>query len=109
MSREIELLSEIRDLLEVIAEPALAKRDAKLRSSLRDIVGGSEKRAKAVQLMDGSRSQATIAKEAGFDQGNVSRLVKALAAADLISTDEKLPKLLLKVSSRFFEEDHDNG
>jgi hypothetical protein len=56
MSREIELLIEIRDLLQVMAEPALAKRDAKLRSSLRTAVGSSGKKAKAALLMDGSRS-----------------------------------------------------
>jgi hypothetical protein len=104
MSREIDLLTEIRDLLEVIAEPALAQRDAKLRSALREVVGSSPKRAKAVHLMDGSRSQATIAKESGLDQGSASRLVKALAEAKLVSADGKQPKLLLKVSSRFFEE-----
>jgi regulator of protease activity HflC (stomatin/prohibitin superfamily) len=104
MSREIELLTEIRDLLEVIAEPALAQRDAKLRSALRDIVGSSARRAKAVHLMDGSRSQATIAKESGLDQGNISRLTKALAAAQLASAEGKQPKLALKISPRFFDE-----
>lgn len=57
MSREIELLTEIRDLLQVMAEPALAKRDARLRSDLCSVVGGGKK-AKAVLLMDGSRTQA---------------------------------------------------
>lgn len=108
MSREIELLTEIRDLLEVVAEPALAKRDAKLRSALRDIVGSSDRRASAVLLMDGSRTQAAIAKEAGLDQGNISRLAKALADAKLIAVEGKQPKLLLKISARFFEETSTN-
>jgi hypothetical protein len=97
VSQDLELLGEIRDLLRIIAEPALAKRDAKLRSSLRTVVGASSKKAKALLLMDGSRSQATIVKEAGIDKGNLSRLVKDLAAAELIFSDQKQPRLLLCV------------
>ena len=104
MSREIELLTEIRDLLQVMAEPALAKRDAKLRDSLRSLAGSGNK-AKAVLLMDGSRSQAAIVKESGIDQGSLSRLVKALAAAHLIPSDEKHPRLLVKVPPNFFDRD----
>lgn len=81
MSREIELLTEIRDLLQVMAEPALAKRDANFRSSLRTVVGRSGGKAKAVQLMDGSRSQSEIVKEGAIDAGNLSRLVNSLAEA----------------------------
>jgi DNA-binding MarR family transcriptional regulator len=103
MSREQELLAEIRDLLQVIAEPALAKRDARLRASLRSVVGGSAKRAKAVLLMDGTRTQSAIAKDAGMDQANVSRLVKVLAAEQLISSDARHPQLLLKVPGTFFD------
>lgn len=106
MSREIELLTEIRDLLEMIAEPALANRDVKRRSSLRIVVGGSGKKAKAILMMDGSRSQSVIAKESGVDQGNLSRLVKALAVAQLITADHKHPRLLIKVPSDFFDQDH---
>jgi hypothetical protein len=73
MSRDVELLTEIRDLLQVIAEPALAKRDAKLRASLRTVVGSGAKKMKAVLLMDGTRSQSAIVKESGIDQGNLSR------------------------------------
>jgi DNA-binding MarR family transcriptional regulator len=105
MPREIELLTEIRDLLEVMAEPALAKRDAKMRSSLRTVIGSSGKKAKAALLMDGTRSQSAIAKESGMDQGNLSRLVRALAGAQLISADEKHPKLLTKVPPTFFDGD----
>jgi DNA-binding MarR family transcriptional regulator len=108
MSRDIELLTEIRDLLQVIAEPALAQRDAKRRSSLRAVVGDSEKRAKAVGLMDGSRSQSAIAKEVGLDPSRVSRLVKALAAAGLISDDEKHPMLMIRVPATFFDENSDD-
>jgi DNA-binding MarR family transcriptional regulator len=106
MSKEIELLGEIRDLLQIMAEPALAQRDAKLRSALRTVVGLSPKKAKVVQLMDGSRTQSMIAKEAGMDSGNLSRLVKDLAAAGLISADQKHPKLLVSVPSNFFDQDN---
>jgi|SRR6267142_559628 len=103
MSKEIELLTEIRDLLQVMAEPALEKRDAKLRTSLRKLVGGSEKKAKAVLLMDGSRSRAQIVQQSGIDQGDLSRLVKALGTDQLVSADEKQPRLLLKIPPNFFE------
>jgi DNA-binding MarR family transcriptional regulator len=105
MSKDIELLSEIRDLLQVMAEPMLAQRDAKFRAEVRRIAGKSEKNRKAVCLMDGTRTQANIAKELGMDQGNLSRLVKALGAAKLISADEKHPKLLVRVPPTFFDED----
>jgi len=105
MSQKIELLAEIRDLLQVIAEPALAKRDAKLRSSLRAVVGSSRKKAKAVMMMDGTRSQAALVKHSGMDKGNLSRLVKELAAVQLISADEKHPRIMAKVPSTFFDGD----
>jgi hypothetical protein len=103
MSHEIELLTEIRDLLQVMAEPALAQRDAKLRSSLRGLVGTGVKKARAVTLMDGTRTQAALVKDSGMDQGGVSRLVKGLAEAKLIAADQKHPKVLLKVPTDFFE------
>jgi hypothetical protein len=105
MSREIELLAEIRDLLQVMAEPALAQRDAKFRSSLRTAIGRSPKKSKAVQLMDGSRSQVEIVKEAVIDKGELSRLVNGLADGKLISADKKHPKLLTNVPLTFFEGD----
>jgi hypothetical protein len=105
MSRDVELLTEIRDLLQVIAEPALAKRDAKLRTSLRTVVGSGVQKAKAVLLMDGTRSQAAIVKDTGIDQGHLSRLVKALAAAQLIAQDVKHPALMVKVPPTFFDKD----
>ena len=105
MSKEIELLTEIRDLLQVMAEPALATRDAKLRAALRDLVGTSAKRAKAVMLMDGNRSQSALAKESGMDAGNLSRLVKGLAEGKLISPDQKHPSLAVKVPPTFFDGD----
>jgi hypothetical protein len=74
MAEDNELLREIRDLLRLIAEPELAKRDERFRASLRQIVGKSKRKAEAVALMDGSRSRATIQKECGIDVGDLSRL-----------------------------------
>jgi hypothetical protein len=105
MSRDLELLAEIRDLLQVIAEPALAKRDAKLRASLRKVVGNSAKKAKAATLMDGARSRPAILKESGIDPADLSRLVKALTEARLIVGDEKHPALVLRIPPAFFDKD----
>lgn len=100
MSEETELLREIRDLLRVIAEPALAKRDERLRTSLQQIVGKSKAKAQAVLLMDGSRNQTDIRKQCGIDQGDLSRLIKALRAETLIA-DDKLPKLAISIPPNF--------
>jgi len=105
MSQEIDLLTEIRDLLQVIAEPALATRDTKLRLSLRAAVGGSPKRAKVAFLMDGTHSQADLVKATCIDQGNLSRFVKTLARSKLVSVDQKKPKLLVSVPASFFDEE----
>jgi hypothetical protein len=103
MSREIELLTEIRDLLLVLAEPALAQRDLKFRDALRKIVGKGPKNVAAVFLMNGARSPAAIAKEAQIDPGQLSRLVKALAVESLITPDDKHPKLVVTIPPNFFE------
>jgi hypothetical protein len=104
MSKEIELLTEIRDLLRVAAEPIMAKRDAKARAALRAIVGKSQKKANSVLRMDGSKAQSEIIREAGIDQGDLSRLVKALGKASLIASDEKHPKLTISIPPNFFED-----
>ena len=93
----------MRDLLRVIAEPALAKRDERLRAALLDTVGRSKAKANAALLMDGSKSQNAICKESGIDQGNLSRLVKALRAQALIAADERQPKLVISIPPNFFE------
>lgn len=99
MSDDTELLREIRDLLRLMAEPALAKRDERLRASLRQIIGKSKQKADAVVLMDGTRSQAAIRKECGIDDGNLSRLVKVLRDSELIGSDDKHLKLAFPVPS----------
>jgi hypothetical protein len=98
-----QILQEIRDLLRLMAEPALAKRDELLRTSLQQVIGRSKQKAEAVILMDGTRSQAAIRNDCGIDVGNLSRLVKALREAELIGPDDKHPKLVFPVPSNLFD------
>ena len=104
MTEQTELLREIRDLLLAVAEPAIAKRDEKPRSLLKQIVGRSKPKAKAILLMDGTRKQKAIIEESGLDAGALSRCVKALREASLIGQGEKEnPKLLITIPPNFFE------
>jgi|KBSSwiStaDraftv2_1062776.scaffolds.fasta_scaffold2167820_1 hypothetical protein len=103
MDEQIELLREMRDLLRVMAEPALAERDKKLRAALIEAVGNSKKRAQMVPLLDGSRTQSDLHKATGLDPGNVSRFVRALREKHLIKDDEKHPELVISVPPNFFE------
>lgn len=101
-----EILSavrEIRDLVRLLAEPAIAERDRKLRSELRRIVRKSVPKGKAVLLMDGSRTQSAIQRETGINQGDLSSFVKQLNAAKLLSGGGKEPKLAISVPANFFE------
>jgi hypothetical protein len=103
---DTELLNaiyEIRDLIRLMAEPAIAERDKKLRAELRRLVGNSSPKAKAVLLMDGTRTQAIIQKDTGYNQGNLSTLVKQLNAGKLLLGDSKQPKLAISVPENFFE------
>jgi len=106
MSECEELLSavqEIRELVRLMAEPAIAARDQKLRAELKRIVGKSTTSAKSVFLMDGSRSQADIQRETKINQGNLSTLAKQLKANKLLAGDGKNPKLTISIPSNFFE------
>jgi hypothetical protein len=103
MSDDTELLREIRDILRLIAEPALAKRDERLRAAFLQVVGKSRQKAEAVVLMDGMRSQAAIRKICGINDGNLSRLVKALREAELIGPDDKNPKVVISLPADFAE------
>lgn len=103
MTEQTELLREMRDLLLVIAEPALAKREEKLRESLAKIVGKSKITAKAVLLMDGSRSQTVVKTESGIDASQLSRCVRSLREASLIGKDDKHPKLVIAIPINLFD------
>ena len=103
MGTDTELLTEIRDLLRLIAEPALAERDRKRRALLLEAVGKSKRKADAVVLMDGTRSQAAIRKECGIDAGDLSRLVRALREAAVIGGDDKQPNTVFPIPVNFLE------
>jgi len=102
MNEQTELLREMRDLLLVIAEPQIAKRDEKFRQALREMVGRSKPKSKAVHLMDGTRNQTAIKNGSGLDAGALSRLVKAMRAASLLHQDEN-PKLVISIPPNFFD------
>jgi hypothetical protein len=104
----LSVVCEIRDLVRLMAEPAIAERDQKHRRELRRLVGSSLPRKRAVALMDGKRTHRAIYTEAGIDQGNLSRLVKNLSAAGLLSGDTRQPRLLIPVPPNFFESESTN-
>lgn len=109
MTENTEILREIRDLLRLMAEPALAKRDERLRASLLQVVGKSKQKAEAVALMNGTRSQTDIRNACNMDVGNLSRFVKALREAELIDMDEKHPKLVFPVPANILDMDRDKS
>lgn len=104
MSKDTELLMEIRDLLQVMAEPMLEKRHKKFRDGIRDVVGKKQTARIAVLLMDGTRSQAAISKESGMDAGQLNRLVKELQHKSLCAMEGKHPKLAGRLPSDFWEQ-----
>jgi hypothetical protein len=93
---------EMRDLLRLLAKSALAEQDKESRQKLRDIVGQSSSKAKAVMLMDGTRTQVAIHNEAGVHQGNLSTMVKQMGAAGLLIGETKQPKLGIFLPKDFF-------
>jgi hypothetical protein len=105
----LSAIQEIRDLVRIMAEPAVAEHDKKARGELRRLVGSSGKKAKAVFLMDGTRIQSAIQKESGINQGDLSTLVKRLSSSKLLSGDSKEPKLAISIPPTFFEEGPING
>jgi hypothetical protein len=105
--REQALLDEvrhIRELLQLLAEPAVAQRDATLRDELRKLVGASARRQKSVLLMNGARTQKDIIAETSVHGGDLSTLVKKLEAAGLLVGDKKKPKLALSIPTSFFDD-----
>ena len=98
-----EAILEMRDLLRLLAEPAIAERDQKRRADIKNIVGSSAPKAKSVLLMDGSRTQAQIVPQAGIRKGHLSTLVKELSEDGLLVGDIKHPKLAIMLPTNFFE------
>jgi hypothetical protein len=99
----LDEVCQIRKLLELLAEPAIAQRDAKLRDELRDIVGSSAKKQQSVLLMDGSRTQRQIVAETSVNQGDLSTMVGRLDNAGLLCDGKKQPKLTISIPLNFFD------
>lgn len=100
------VLEEMRDLLRLLAEPAIAERDKKFREILRGMVAsGKGNKPKAVLLMDGTRTQAKIVEDCGIHKGQLSELVKALREAGLLKSDPKQPHLVISIPPNFFDGD----
>lgn len=105
----LQVLTEMRDLLRLMAEPAIAQRDKKLRGELRGLAGAAGgKKARAILLMDGTRNQTGISSECGIDKGDLSVLVKKLKAADLLKGEPKQPELAISIPANFFELSEDS-
>ena len=98
-----EEVRQMRKLLELLAEPAIAQRDAKLRNELRKIVGSSPKKQQSVLLMDGSRTQTQIIAQTSVNKGNLSTMVGTLESAGLLTDGKKQPKLAISIPSNFFD------
>lgn len=101
----LDAVNEIRDLVRLMAEPAIAERDRKLGEELRRIVGTSPQKERSVLAMDGSRTQKDICSRAEINDGNLSTFVKQLKGASLLAGDPKRPKLAIPVPANFFEGD----
>jgi DNA-binding MarR family transcriptional regulator len=93
---------EIRELLRLLAEPAIAQRDEKLRAGVREVAGKSHAKRKAIFQMNGTRTQKEISQAVGIDQGDLSKLVKALRANGLINQGDN-PRLTISLPANFFE------
>jgi DNA-binding MarR family transcriptional regulator len=98
-----EAILEMRDLLRLLAGPAIAERDQKRRAEIQKIVGTSAPRAKSVLLMNGSRTQVNIRKETAIHKGELSALVKRLSEGGLLVGDIKHPRLAIVLPQTFVE------
>ena len=99
----LDEIRRIRKLLELMAEPAIAQRDAKLRDELRSIVGTSVKKQKSALLMDGSRTQIQIIADTAVDKSDLSKMVTRLESAGLLSDGKKQPRLSISIPLNFFD------
>lgn len=99
----LEEVRQLRRLVELMAEPAIAQRDAKLRENLRSIVGSSAKKQQSIFLMDGSRNQSQIVAATSVHQGELSTMVGKLNEAGLLADGKKNPRLSITIPSNFFD------
>lgn len=98
----LKVILEIRDMLALISEPARAERDKVARKTLRELVSKSTVKAKLVLLMDGSKSQAEMRQIVKVDSSDLSKLVKALRSAKLLTASDN-PELVIDIPAFFFE------
>lgn len=98
----------MRQLLELLAEPAIAQRDTKLRAELRKIVGSSLKKQQSVLLMDGTRAQKQIVAETQVNAGDLSTMIGKLETAGLLADGKRQPKLAIPILPNFFQTDLSN-
>lgn len=99
----LEAVLEIRELIKLMAGPAMALRDEKLSKALKQIVGRSSVKEKAVLLMDGSRTQTDIRLAMKIDPSDLSKLVRALRESGLLHLSDKL-KIMIPLANDFFKE-----
>jgi hypothetical protein len=100
----LEEVRQVRKLVELLAEPAMAQRDAKLRAELRRIVGSGSQKQQAVLLMDGKHTQKQLIARTSVHGGNLSTMIGKLNAAGLLEGgDKKQPKLMISIPSNFFD------
>lgn len=92
----LTMLRDIREFLYVLAEPRLAERQRESVDTVKQIIGRSEKRLMAAQLMDGSMTRSEILKRTALDAGDFSRMMKALVEARAATEDESKPKLVFQ-------------
>jgi len=97
------LLTDIRDLLLLIAEPAIAKRDSGLRASIREAVGTGVKRQAASLLMNGKLTRKEIQAQSTIDQSGISRLVSELIEKGLALEEDSRPCLVCQLPSDFYK------
>lgn len=103
--QQIALLSEIRDLLQIIAEPQLADRDRKARQRIREVAGRSGKKQAAVLLMDGTRSRSEISQQSELDSGNLSRFIAELREAGVLAEPDGKAKTVCPLPPTLFEQE----
>jgi hypothetical protein len=104
-SELLKAVSEIRDLIRLMAEPATAARDNKFRDQLRRPVGNGKAKASAVLLMDGTRAQKDLHDGIGMHKGHLSTLVKQVTEGKLLLGDGRKPKPAISIPANFFEGD----
>jgi hypothetical protein len=97
-----DLLAEIRDLLIPVYDEHLAgyqerqaERTADLRANVTALLS-TDKRKKAWNLADGTRSQRQIATESGMDEGGASKFFKQLRSLRVVEDDPN-PKRTMEV------------